>query len=217
MSTTHIVSSGECLSSIAKDYGFDDWHTIYDFGENDAFRQLRPNPNLIFPGDEIKIPDKDSGSADSPADQGHKFQLSLDTTRLRIVVQDVQDQPIAGKTWKLMTDDVEMLKGTTGGDGMIDQEIPPALQELRLLVFLNGDSNPPLIWDLLVGHLDPLETISGDQARFNNLAFESGAVDNIVGPITQGATRRFQTKYNLTVDGIIGPETRGKLKSVYGC
>src|SRR4249920_494288 len=57
MSTTHTVLQGECLSSIAHDFGFGDWHVIYDHPQNASFKTKRPNPNLIYPGDELFIPD----------------------------------------------------------------------------------------------------------------------------------------------------------------
>ena len=55
---THTVIRGDCLSSIAKQYGFSDYKTIYDHPQNQAFKQKRPNPNLIMAGDEIFIPER---------------------------------------------------------------------------------------------------------------------------------------------------------------
>lgn len=39
-------------------------------------------------------------------------------------------------------------------------------------------------------------------------------IDGIFGPGTQSAVRAFQKKYGLTVDGIVGPQTWGKLLSL---
>ena len=58
MPETHTVAQGENLSTIAQKHGFQDWQTVYDAPENDAFRQKRPDPSLISPGDQIVIPDK---------------------------------------------------------------------------------------------------------------------------------------------------------------
>lgn len=41
------------------------------------------------------------------------------------------------------------------------------------------------------------------------------AIDGIFGPGTQSAVRAFQRKYGLTVDGIVGPQTWGKLLELY--
>jgi peptidoglycan hydrolase-like protein with peptidoglycan-binding domain len=42
-------------------------------------------------------------------------------------------------------------------------------------------------------------------------------VDNIDGPITKGAVKRFQKKHGLVEDGIVGQKTRPKLEEVHGC
>jgi peptidoglycan hydrolase-like protein with peptidoglycan-binding domain len=55
------------------------------------------------------------------------------------------------------------------------------------------------------------------QARLQNLGFDPGPIDNIASPLTACAVRRFQQRYTLKVDGIIGPQTRGKMREVYGC
>ena len=52
---THTVKQGECLSSIAHRYGFKNAGLLYDHPDNEAFRKRRPDPAVIFPGDEIKI------------------------------------------------------------------------------------------------------------------------------------------------------------------
>jgi N-acetylmuramoyl-L-alanine amidase len=217
MSTPHYVSPGECLSSIASDYGFDDWKVIYNYAENADFRQLRPNPNIIYPGDLLYIPDFDSGSQSGSTEQTNVFGIESSTTLLRIVIMDTKNQPVAGKRYTLEIPGVAPIDATTGGDGMVETEIPPTADDGILTVWHNGAAAPPIIWRLAIGELDPLETVSGQQARLNNLGFDSGPVDGIKGPLTEAAIKRFQTKYAPPVDGVVGPITRGKLKDVYGC
>jgi len=57
MPSQHIVKSGDTLSGIAKKHGFSSWKDIYHAPENAAFRKKRPNPDKIFPGDVVVIPD----------------------------------------------------------------------------------------------------------------------------------------------------------------
>lgn len=52
----HIVVYGDTLSGIAKHYGFNHWREIYDHPSNAEFRDQRPDPNRIYPNDEIWIP-----------------------------------------------------------------------------------------------------------------------------------------------------------------
>src|SRR4051812_28843921 len=173
MSTQHTVKPGECLSSIARTYGFDDWKLIYNDAANAAFKQNHPNPNIIYAGELLTIPDLDPGGKKGATDKKHSFQLKQDETLLRIIVQDIEDRAFAGKTFKLTATPLAPITGKTGGDGLIETEIDPTLKSARLEVYIHGDNEPPMIWDLLLGHLDPVTKTSGQQARLNSLAFES--------------------------------------------
>jgi hypothetical protein len=57
MSTPYTVKRGDTLTRIANRHGFRNWRAIYDHPDNAGFKRLRPNPNLIYPGDVIQIPD----------------------------------------------------------------------------------------------------------------------------------------------------------------
>jgi peptidoglycan hydrolase-like protein with peptidoglycan-binding domain len=50
-----------------------------------------------------------------------------------------------------------------------------------------------------------------------NLGWDVGPADNQNGPRTKQGTKGFQAFYTIKVDGIIGGQTRGKAKQVYGC
>ena len=58
MSSVHTVVQGEHLSGIANKYGFTSYKTIWDHAQNAELKKKRQNPNVIFPGDELFIPDK---------------------------------------------------------------------------------------------------------------------------------------------------------------
>jgi hypothetical protein len=55
---THVVKKRENLSAIARQYGYSDWKALFNHPANAVFRKKRPNPNLVFPGDVLVIPDK---------------------------------------------------------------------------------------------------------------------------------------------------------------
>lgn len=58
MSTVHVVKQGEHLAGIAQQYGFADYLKLWDLPENTGLKRLRQKPNVLFPGDEVFIPDK---------------------------------------------------------------------------------------------------------------------------------------------------------------
>lgn len=55
----YIVVAGDNLSRIASRHGIRYWQNIYLATENEAFRNIRTNPDLIFPGDQIHIPERE--------------------------------------------------------------------------------------------------------------------------------------------------------------
>ena len=215
MSTNYIVEQGDCLSSIAYHYGFRDWHTIYDHPNNAAFKTKRPNPNLIYPGDEIFIPDfvvRDDGCQ---TDMNHRFQLNSNPTYLNVRIQDLAGNAIKTARYRL-TIDKQGFRGKTDNDGWIKREIPPAALFGTLKVWPNPkDSSEFSSWDLNLGYLDPLETTSGIKARLNNLGYDCGKVDSEQNDMYDQAVRQFQEDHGLQVDGIVGPITRGKLKELH--
>lgn len=211
----YTVVQGDCLSSIAHAFGFADWRTIYNHGSNADFRKLRPNPNLIYPGDEIYIPDSDTRSESSATDAWHNFKVEGQKTLMRVKMLDGDMVGLKGKKYRLEVSG-KTKEGTIGQDGMIEQEISANCGEGKLTVWLDDDTTRPgVMWQVLLGHLDPVETPTGIQARLRNLGFDPGPIDGIIGPRTQGAIKGFQSKFGLKVDGIAGPITQRKLKELH--
>lgn len=61
-STPYTVQSGDWLQKIAEQHGFESWRDLYDHEDNAAFRAKRPDPNKIYPGDIVMIPDRGAGT-----------------------------------------------------------------------------------------------------------------------------------------------------------
>jgi N-acetylmuramoyl-L-alanine amidase len=66
-------------------------------------------------------------------------------------------------------------------------------------------------WTVKLGHLNPLETVSGIKGRLNNLGYYCGEVNDVEDEFYDAAVRQFQEDHGLAVDGIAGPVTRGRL------
>lgn len=66
MSKPYTVRPGDNLTSIARRFGLSSWQELYNSPDNAGFRAKRPNPNLIFPGDVIMVPDGTAPPAPTP-------------------------------------------------------------------------------------------------------------------------------------------------------
>lgn len=213
MPTTHIVQQGECLNSIAHKYGFADYKKIYEHGDNADFKQARPDPNLIFPGDRLVIPDKVAKAFSCATGQTHRFVVKQPKRKLQLKLLDSAGEPIADIPYTLVVGD-QTLEGTTSGDGKIEHDIP--IREKKAKLSMNGTERT-----LLIGYLNPLEDtedegVSGVQSRLKNLGYPVGAVTGKMNPDTRAAIRAFQHDREMTVDGEIGDALIAQLKKEYG-
>jgi len=156
MPQNHKVTQGECLSSIAKKYGFNDYRIIYDDGANAAFKQKRPNPNIIFPGDIIVIPDHELKEVPKPTEQTHNFVIEPHPVKLRLVVKNDEDKPFANMKYDLKVGSATF-SGTTDGGGKIEQVIQPDDSSAELVLYPGEGENKNIvgIFKMDLGHLDP--------------------------------------------------------------
>src|SRR5882762_866245 len=123
MGEMHTVLQGEYLCSIAQDFGFLDWHTIYDHPKNAEFKKKRPNPNILLPGDQLFIPDKEEKQESCPTEQKHRFQMKTPKALLKIVLKDAMGKPIENQPYTLNLVK-QVIRGNTGRDSLVQQEIP---------------------------------------------------------------------------------------------
>lgn len=209
MVTEHIVKQGEYLSRIAAQYGFADYRTIWDHPENAELKQKRQNPNVLYPDDRIYIPDKQVRQESRPTEQRHRFKVRLQKVLLRMVVKNIDDQPIANTECELQVEG-NVFQLTTDSNGLIEQPIPKTAESGKLTLL---DVEVPV----QIGHLDPVEEVSGQQARLNNLGYNAGEVGGTNEEQLRSAIEEFQCDHELTVDGICGSDTQAKLKEVHGC
>jgi len=215
MGTYHTVVQGECLASISQQYNFLNYRTIYDAPENEDFRLKRPNPNIINPGDRLYIPDKETRFELRPTGASHKFQVAPQKVMLRIVLMRERLTPYACAEYELTVGD-NTLSGQTDSVGLLEQVIPADAAGGTLKIFLGAnESDGGIVWDLSLGQLDPADTVTGAQARLNNLGFYCGAVDGIIGPKTETALRAIQIVNGLSVTAALDPATCGLLEALH--
>ena len=218
MSREHIVAQGEHLSSIARRYGFADYRAIYDYPENAEFKRKRPDPNVVFPGARVVIPGPRERYVSCATGKLQRFRLRGPRVRLRLTLNDGNGGLLANVPYTLVAG-AATLDGTTDGRGVVEQALETDVNEVLLTVWPGGrkeNDAPQLTWTLLVGHLDPVDTISGIQARLANLGYDPGPTDGIPGPRTERAIRAFQRSHQLTEDGAVSAILQRKLKDAYG-
>jgi len=215
----HIVVQGEYLSKLARKYGFSNYGTIWDHPNNAELKKKRQNPNVLLPGDKLFIPPRESREESRPTEKKHRFQLKAEKLMLRIRFLGLDSKPVAGIKIDLTVDGT-VTPLATAADGRVEVLLFP-LAEKGSIQF--KDERTPfeqqIPIELRVGHLDPIEDESGQRGRLNALGYDAGDPVQAGNPSLafRSAVEEFQCDHGLTVDGVVGPQTRKKLQDAYGC
>jgi N-acetylmuramoyl-L-alanine amidase len=210
----HVVRQGECLSSIAAQYGFSDPGVVYKHSANADLRQRRPDMNVLYPGDVVVIPDKDKKTVSCATLKKHKFQVKLATKKLVIKLVDGEHKPMDGLPYVLLVAG-KKIEGETDGDGKIEHDVPA--DATQGMLSLCGNAPTPVY----IGSLNPSKDTgdggaTGLQSRLRNLGYDPGPSDGQPGPRTLAALREFQTDHGLEPTGELDDDTLAKLHKVHG-
>jgi hypothetical protein len=216
MAGNYTVQQGDHLSKIAKSFGFSDYHTIWDHPNNADLKQKRQNPNVLFPGDSLFVPDRELREESRSTDKKHLFKKKTPDLKLRITLEDQFEKPIANAPCVLTLGSTSS-SVTTDGKGLIEHDIPPDVHDAILVI-----QDPQTPFDntqlnIKIGDLDPVTEVSGQIGRLNNLGYFAGDVNQPDQTAFESAVEEFQCDNHLSVDGVCGPNTQAKLKQVHGC
>jgi len=211
----HVVVQGECLSSIARSYGFEDYKVLYDLPENAELKERRPNPNALCPGDRVAIPEQIPFEMDGSIGSWHTIKVKREKPHLRVRLRDISGKALENRSYELEFDGNKRT-GTTDGDGLVDEVVPPTVTTATVTVKLSDD-DPDLVatWKLQVGSLNPVDDVSGAQSRLRNLGLYFGPIDGRRNDEFRSALRVFQKQNDLEVSGSLDDETTQKLTELH--
>jgi N-acetylmuramoyl-L-alanine amidase len=201
----YTVKKGDCILSIAASYGFL-WETIWNHPKNSGIREKRKDPNILYEGDVIFIPEKQRGEETGSTESRHRFKRKGIRAIFQLQLLD-EGEPRANLAYTLEIEG-KLVSGTTDGEGKLKHPISPKANRAVLTI---GDEDPI---EFALGNLDPVETVSGVQERLANLGYDVGSIDNKLGPKTREAIKEFQLENDLEPTGDPDEKTKDKLESL---
>jgi len=161
MPHVHAVAQGEHIATIAAAYGFGSYEPIWNHARNAELKKLRSDPFVLFPGDQLFIPDPQAKSFSAATGQRHQVVVKAGKVKVRVQLHDSLGSPLANEPCKLAIGPAEQAL-QTDGDGFVEFAVRPTDRKAELTA---GE----LIFPLEIGHLDPPDTASGVAARLGNL------------------------------------------------
>lgn len=192
----HKVAQGECISSLACRFGLTPAE-IFDHPANAKLRAKRKNPDLLFPGDDVYLPDPERREEVCQTGRSHRFVVQPLLVEIRVVLQDIHGDPYPNRKFTLTGEGVQ-LSGKTDGSGLVQARVPATLESVMLAAWLYDEGEPgepDIEYELQVGHLDPEDTVSGMQSRLNNLGYRC----SVTGEMDE-ETRRAAARYRMAQD-----------------
>lgn len=230
----HTVKQGECISSIADKYGFFP-DTLWNLAENAQLKRKRKDPNVLFPGDELFIPDKDEKTETGATEKKHRFRKKNVPVYLNLRLIDLDEKPRCGLKY-IMAIDGDFQEGTTDKEGCIHAVISPGANRALLKVFPNKRQNKDVDnqvysgpepeevedqqdyeeYEINLGCLDPIDEVKGVQERLKNLGYLLEIKGQEQDEEFKEALLFFQDKHQLQKTGRVDPDTVRKLKEISG-
>jgi hypothetical protein len=213
MSSIHVVVDGEHLPGIAAKFGFSSFRTIFDHPENAELKKLRPNPNVLVPGDKVFIPDRELRNEEGATGQRNEFVRAGELLELRVKVVDLGEKPLPGPCELA----IELVRvPMTESQNIFSAPIAPNVTRATM-EFSTPDpgKNQQQKFPLFVGGLDDVKEFSGQQQRLNNLGYFAGFSPKSTLQF-KWAVEEFQVDHQLGVDGVCGPLTQKALVKEHG-
>lgn len=210
----HKVEIGDCISSIAEQYGFF-WQSLWELPENAELKKRRKEPNVLLPGeDEVFVPEKRLKEVSKPTNEVHKFRCKTTPAKLRIQFMDEDDQPRANVPYTLTIDGNLVSKpgSKTNSNGLVECSISPLAQQGVITL---GEGEEKAEYALRLGYLNPTGELTGIKQRLRNLGFFGGAISRETDEETKDAIRAFQSFNNLEPTGEADQSTLNKLREMH--
>jgi hypothetical protein len=209
------IRAGDSLVSIAVAAGHVP-DTIWNDAANADLKTARGDGELLLPGDKLTIMPLRIEPVACVTGKTHTFQRKGVPVTLKLVLEDDEAKPFAGKKYELVIDN-EKQSGTTDDSGTIECKVTASSGSAELTVWLDEPGLPnPWTHTLRIGELQPKNSLTGIQQRLSNLGFYiaedlTGLADAETG-LALGA---FIAEQQLTVDDQLDDSVLDKLVEVH--
>lgn len=207
----HNVTQGDSTTRIAFRNGHF-WETLWNHPENSKLKSDRKDPNILLEGDELFVPELRTHEEPCATEKKHRFRRKGVPEYLNIQFFDLYREPFANKPYTLEIDG-EKFSGTLDGEGWLRHPISPDALAGNIKIGRQGELADI---KLQLGHLDPIDQVTGVKGRLRNLGFYKGPIDEDDG------TEEFKsacTKFRVFAKLPEGDEIDGgfldKLKNIH--
>jgi hypothetical protein len=159
-----VIRQGDYLAKLADQLGFDA-DAVWGDDSNAQLRLLRPNPNILFAGDVLYVPDPAKAPPAQSLTPGSTNSFVTNAPAMVSVSITFTDPGLASQAYTVP--ELPQLTGlTTDANGLATLEVPVSQDSFTIAFATAGVS---LLYQM--GHLDPINSLSGIFQRLQHLGF----------------------------------------------
>ncbi len=159
----YVIRQGDFLESLAYQFGFDA-DTVWNDPKNADLRQLRTNPNILYPTDVLYIPSQSGPPQMTTLATGSTNSFVANSPSVPITIS-FSDTAFASQSYSIQ--ELPDLTGlATDASGTATFSAPVTLSTATISF---ADSGTTFAID--IGTLDPIDTLSGISQRLQHLGF----------------------------------------------
>ena len=238
MPKDHTVREGDSIMSLAQENGLF-WEKVWNHPSNASLRQSRKDPDVLFPGDVVHIPEKEYKEESCATEQKHRFKAKGTPAKFVMIllqsprndekleqvsaspgeyvepeIEILEDQPCANAPYVLYADGITLAEGRTDADGKLEEPVPTSAHTGWLVIFPGSEKEQTI--NLNWACMDPISETAGVCKRLNNLGYFCPDDAEDESADLRAAVRAFQRQNDLDLSGIADDATRARLEELYG-
>mgnify|MGYP006089388287 CR=1 FL=1 len=175
----HLVKTGDCLISIAHKTGHHIDTLLNDAANKETLGE-RTHPKMLNTGDRLTIPEIQRQDLQAASGSKHRFKKRCGELAMLRVVFLFNDKPRANVPYILDIQDSNIMTGETDSAGALEHPVPPVAKQGKIRL-----DDEDCEYQILIGHLNPINTLSGVSQRLKNLGFECDAEQANTAPSEQ--------------------------------
>lgn len=202
---SYVVRQGDYLAKIAALFGVSP-DAIWEMPQNKELKDRR-DPNILAPGDVVRIPERAEDVRRYGANRDNRFQVEVPTVPLKMVFSEY-GKPLASEDYEVHGMG-RVVRGKTDGEGRATLQVRADVDAVEVRFAARK-----LQYVLRVGYLDPVDTelgVAQRLARLRYLYIPEGATGPRLRARLARAIALFQRDEGLEVTGQRHPETIERL------
>jgi hypothetical protein len=165
----HEVQQGECILDIAERHGLF-WETLWNHADNAELKKLREDPNVLFPGDIVNIPEIAAKKEDAAVEKRHRYKRRGVPGKLKFRMM-IDGEPRANLAYVLIVDG-KSVSGNTDADGFVEADIPADAKDAELRLTEAGNTET---YHIQLGSVQPIE--EGAEERLEQMGYSVESKD----------------------------------------